>query len=181
MTQDAPKTTEPYVGKELGSVSFTVTEDILNDYYNGLNLSRPQAATVPSMIATGPDKRLFRTVVVQQSLWSSLDAPGVGIVRAADAGPDVYGNRPDHGYLSEAQIARWVRYEVELCADSGELALRTRHHQSYLLDQHGGQTRLSRSQRPNRGRGASSSPEGEPFGPLETRHHSGDVRPVLSR
>lgn len=38
MTRQTPDPKEPYVGKELGRVSFTVTEAVLHDYYDGLNL-----------------------------------------------------------------------------------------------------------------------------------------------
>ena len=63
MAHSTPDTKEPYVGKELGSVNFPVTESVLNDYYSGLDLPRPAPAgrtiSVPSMIASGPDNAYF--------------------------------------------------------------------------------------------------------------------------
>jgi len=165
MTQDASKTTEPYVGKELGSVSFTVTEDALGDYYDGLNLSRPQTAPVPSMIASGPDNAYFAQSSFSNHfghLWMrqewELFAPLT----------------PGRTYTATAQITdiypkrnrSVVRYEVELRTDSGELALRSQHHQSYLLDQQDGQL-VFRDPKAKQGARRFVVPEGEPFEPLE--------------
>ena len=66
MTQSTSSTSgtkEPHVGKELGSVHFSVTESIVNDYYSGLDLPRPTPGggtiCVPSMVASGPDNAYF--------------------------------------------------------------------------------------------------------------------------
>ena len=165
MTQDAPKTIEPYVGKELGSVSFTVAEEVLSDYYDGLNLSRPQTAPVPSMIASGPDNAYFAQSSFSNHfghLWMRQEwelfaplTPGWTYTASAQI-TDIYPKRN----------RSVVRYQVELRADSGELAVRTRHHQSYLLDQQGGQL-VFRDPKAKHGARRFVVPEGEPFGPLE--------------
>ncbi|MEE3183919.1 MAG: hypothetical protein VX266_08285, partial [Pseudomonadota bacterium] len=50
---------EPSVGKQLPKKQFTVTNALLNDYFEGLDLERSRfdsgAAPVPTMIATDAD------------------------------------------------------------------------------------------------------------------------------
>ena len=165
MTQKASDRQEPYVGKELGSVSFSVTEDVLNDYYEGLNLPRPGQSIPPSMIASGPDNAYFEQSSFSNHfghLWMRQEwelfkplTPGLDYTATAQI-TDIYQKRN----------RSVVRYNVELRGDSGELALRTRHHQSYLLDQQDGELKF-RDPKTKQGARRSTIPEGEPFGPLE--------------
>ena len=165
MTRQTPDPKEPYVGKELGSVSFTVTEDVLHDYYDGLNLPRPPAAPAPSMIASGPDNAYFAQSSFSNHFghlwmrqeWELFEPLTAGRTYTATARiTDIYPKRN----------RSVVRYEVELRADSAELAVRTRHHQSYLLDQRAGQLTF-RYPKAKQGAWRFVVPEGEPFGPLE--------------
>ena len=165
MEQNTSDTREPYIGKELGSVSFTVTNEVLGDYYEGLKLSRPDQGVVPSMIASGPDNAYF-----DQSSFSNH----FGHLWMRQEWELFKPLRQDQQYTATAQISdiypkrnrSVVRYDVELRGDSGELALRTRHHQSYLLDQQGGELKF-RDPKAKQGARKFSVPEGEPFGPFE--------------
>ena len=165
MTRQTPDPKEPYVGKELGSVPFTVTEAVLHDYYDGLNLPCPPAVAVPSMIASGPDNAYFA-----QSSFSNH----FGHLWMRQEWELFEPLTPGRTYTATAQITdiypkrnrSVVRYEVELRADSGELAVRTRHHQSYLLDQQDGQLTF-RDPKAKQGARRFVVPQGKPFGPLE--------------
>ena len=171
MAQNTPETREPYVGKDLGSVSFIVTEDVLNDYYAGLNLPRPgrteekSAASVPSMIASGPDNAYF-----EQSSFSNH----FGHLWMRQEWELFKPLTPGQGYTATARISdiyqkrnrSVVRHDVELRSDSGELALRTRHHQSYVLDQQDGELKF-RDPKAKQGARRFTIPAGEPFGSLE--------------
>ena len=47
--------TEPYIGKNLPQIEFMVTQEILNDYNEGLNLQYQKTLPLPSMIAGAAD------------------------------------------------------------------------------------------------------------------------------
>ena len=168
-TSSTPGTKEPYVGKELGSVNFPVTESVLNGYYSGLDLPRPtpggDTISVPSMIASGPDNAYFEQSSFSNHfghLWMRQEWE---LFEPLVLGQD---------YTATAQITDIyqkrnrcvVRYDVELRGDSGQLALRTRHHQSYLLDQQDGELKF-RDPKTKQGARRFTIPKGEPFGPLE--------------
>ena len=169
MTQSTTGTKEPHVGKELGSVHFPVTELIVDDYYSGLDLPRPTPGggtiCVPSMIASGPDNAYFGQssfsnhfghLWIRQE-WELFEPLVLGQDYIATARiTDIYQKRN----------RSVVRHTVELRGDSGQLALRTRHHQSYLLDQQDGELKF-RDPKAKQGARRFTIPKGEPFGPLE--------------
>lgn len=162
MTQ-TQKTVEPFVGKELGTVSFTVTDDVLNDYHEGLML--PRQDHVPSMIASGPDNAYFEQSSFSNHfghLWMrqewELFRPLVAneSYEATAHISDIY---PKRDRLV-------VRYNVELHDGDDELMLRTRHHQSYLTEQQEGELQFRHPSAKNGGR-RFVEPHGESLGPFK--------------
>ena len=169
MTDSATATNEPFVGKELGSIDFSVTNSALNEYYNGLTLPRPSQGgntiQVPSMLASVPDNAYFYGSYFSNHFghlwmrqeWELFEPLSLGQKYEATACiTDIYQRRD----------RTVVQYDMELRGDSKALVLRTRHHQSYLLDQSSGELQL-RDPKTKQGARRFKVPDGDPFGPLE--------------
>ncbi len=134
--------TEPRIGRELPTTSFTVSREHLEHYYDGLDLERPpEGAELPSMLASIPDSAFT----------------------AASGYPNAFGNlwmrqewelheplRLGERYLASGRILdiykrrdrTVVNTEMSLLGATGELAAVARHHQSYLLGQASGEVSL---------------------------------------
>ena len=161
---------EAYVGKDLGSREFVATEEILKNYYEGLEIDpswyaeqspygRPVA---PSMTLTVVDtgfpgagfKNNFGTLWIRQE-WDSYKPimPGEGY-KVTSRVLDVY----------EHRNRTVVNQEVTLWAPNGEMMAQGHHHQSYLLNQSSGKVAL-RDPKSKEGARRFAVPEGEPIEP----------------
>lgn len=156
----------PYVGKPLSVREFVVDDAILDDFHNGLELARTEAARVPSMIANGAEDGYFNEIAYENHfghLWMRQEweflgelAPG-GSYTASGRIRDIY-RRRDRSV---------VQYEVDLHDASGTLVVRSQHHQSFLPD--ADPTGAVAFRNPGKKPGARKFivPEGERFGGLE--------------
>lgn len=160
---------DPYVGKELSSRSFLVEEATLISYYDGLALPRPEESEgtplVPSMVASDPDGVYFTEIAFSNHighLWMrqeweffaplKMDQPYESTGRITD--------------IYQRRDRRVVQYTVDLRDASGELAARSQHHQSFLLEEPPGDVKF-RDPKAKPGARKFNVPEGEPFGGLE--------------
>ena len=154
---------EPQAGVDLGQAALAVDEQALTDYYDGLELSRPDAdQSAPSMIAANADmstRMYFRNDFGNLWLRQEWDfrqplRPGAEY-QASGRSLDVYQRRDRSVILTE----------TVLTDDQGEVAVVQRHHQSFVLGQSEGEVTL---RDPSKKEGARSyqRPQGEPFGPL---------------
>ena len=171
MTESTAAKNEPYVDKELSSRSFLVDEETLSSYYDGLDLPRPEphggVPPIPSLVASDPDGNYFGEIAFSNHvghLWMRQEWE-LFI-------PMKMGER----YTTSARITgiyrkrdrNVVQYEVELRHASGELAVRSQHHQSFLLERPSGDVKF-RDPKSKPGARKSTIPEGEPFGGLERK------------
>jgi acyl dehydratase len=136
MTTPAVQHDDPTVGKALPDLDFRVTDALLNDYFEGLQIDRARFdrgdTPVPSMIATAADDfhRWSRFAQDKGHLWMrqqwAFDAPlrqGVAYVAHATI-EDIY-RRRDRTVVNTA---------MTLVDPDGATALTSKHHQSFLLD-----------------------------------------------
>lgn len=136
MSEATATSADPYIGKELPQKSFTITDALIDDYFEGLNLDRgnfdANQAPVPSMIASDSDNYFRETAYAQQrghlwmrQQWSFLKPLAVG-GRYATLGhiEDIYKKRD----------RTVVNAGYTLFNEAGEAILTANHHQSFLLD-----------------------------------------------
>lgn len=154
---------EPQPGVDLGTAEIRIDETALSDYYEGLELERPEALDrAPSMVAANADLSTrmhyandFGNLWLRQE-WDFRKPlqPG-GRYEASAKSIDVYPRRDRSVILTETIIKD----------EAGDVAVTMRHHQSFVLDQSEGEVTL---RDPSKKEGARKFevPEGEPFGPL---------------
>lgn len=155
---------EPKAGVELGSAEVVIDDTALNDYYEGLNLERPdEGAAVPTMVAANADLSTrmhfandFGNLWLRQE-WD-FRAPlqrGQRYVASARS-LDIYERRDRTVILTETQLRD----------PEGDVVVVQRHHQSFVLNQSEGEVTL-RDPAKKEGARRFDVPAGEPFGPLE--------------
>jgi hypothetical protein len=139
---------EAYPGKDLGSRGFVTTDDMLGDYFDGLEIERSwyfdaspyDHPVAPSMTLASVDggfggagfKNNFGNLWMRQQ-WD-LNAPIM----------------PDQEYQVTSKIVDVYEHrsrtvtnqEVTLWSPDGEVMAQGHHHQSYLLDQSSGRVQL---------------------------------------
>ena len=127
---------EPSVGKQLPKKNFTVTDALLNDYFEGLDLERSNfdvgKAPVPTMIATDADNYFGESAFSQQRghLWMRQEWT---FSKPMQAGAH---------YQTEAHIEdiykkrnrTLVNTAITMKDAWGDHVLTANHHQSFLLD-----------------------------------------------
>jgi acyl dehydratase len=174
MTQQAVRDPEEaYVGKDLGSMDFTVSDEVLEHYFEGLEIdpswysSQPPYGKplAPSMILTNVDtgfsgagfKNNFGTLWMRQQ-WEVHKPMFQGeTYRKSSRVVDIY----------EWRNRTVVNQEVTLWSPGGELMARGNHHQSYMLNQSSGTVKL-RDPKSKEGVRKFDVPAGEGIGPVES-------------
>ena len=172
--QTAKDSEEAFVGKDLGSMEFEVTDDIIRHYFEGLKVdsdwytdSSPYGkALAPSMILTSADtgfagagfKDNFGNLWIRQE-WDIYK-------------PMLQGER--YRRTSNVQdIYQWrdrtvVKQEVILLSPDDEVMAVGRHHQSFLLGKSDQGTVKLRDPKSKEGVRKFSVPDGEAIGPVES-------------
>ncbi len=155
----------PFVDKVLSKRSFLIDDVVLDDYYNGLELPRPASGRLPATIASDPDNGYFNEIAFSNHfghLWMRQEWKFFVAL--------THGKRYTvSGQIREIYKRRdrsVVRYEVELTDASGQLALRTQHHQSFLPDRDPSGEVEFRKPSAKPGARRFVIPEGEAFGGL---------------
>lgn len=155
---------EPKAGVELGSAEVVIDDTALNDYYEGLNLERPdEGAAVPTMVAANADLSTrmhfandFGNLWLRQE-WDFRAPLQQGKRYVASARSlDIYERRDRTVILTETQLRD----------PEGDVVVVQRHHQSFVLNQSEGEVTL-RDPAKKEGARKFDVPAGEPFGPLE--------------
>ena len=159
---------DPYVGQDLGSIPFAVDENLLESYFEGLQVERgggPGGPTaVPSMILNAADNRFtgrggyansFGNLWIRQQ-WQ-LHAP-----LAPAASYDVTARVVD---IYDYRDRKVVKQEISVRGQAGELLARGLHHQSYVLHQSSGELKLRDPKA--KGRPRFEAPPGEALEPIE--------------
>ena len=160
---------EPFVGKPLRERSYAITENLLRDYHNGLQLGAHADALadfVPTSVACDAEGGYFNEIAfpnhighlwMKQEWESHRPVARGGRYTASGSIRDIYPHRN----------RMVVEYEADLRDDSGELMVRTRHHQSFLREAPpDGEVRF-RDAAKKPGARKFDIPEGESFGDLE--------------
>ncbi len=169
MTAQTAAREEPSVGKELSSRSWVIDDAMLDAHYNGVDLSRPAEGSglplVPTMLASEPDGNYFNQISFSNHIghlwmrqeWEFFKPLEVGgAYETTGSIVDIYQKRD----------RTVVKYGVDLCDASGALAVRSHHHQSFLLEQKDLDVTF-RDPKAKPGARKFGIPEGEPFGGLE--------------
>ncbi len=173
MAERQPNSDEAYIGKDLGSNEFTATDDILRDYFEGLqvdsapyNEQSPYGRPVaPSMILTNVDGGFSGAGFNDNfgNLW---------IRQEWDMRKPMYPAETYKRTSSVVDIYEWrdrtvVKQEVNLWSPADELIARGTHHQSYLLGKsHLGAVKL-RDPKQKEGVRKFNVPDGEAIAPIE--------------
>ena len=163
---------EPYIGKQLGSRPFTVTDEAWDNYFLGLELdtdwhgggSPYGGRVVPAMLMNSADTSFPGAGFENDfgNLWRRQEwefllpfAPNETYVVTARVS-DIYQRRD----------RTVVEQETTIANPEGETLARARHHQSYLLDQSSGEVKL-RDPKAKAGARRFSVPNGEPLEPID--------------
>ena len=137
MTDNTAASAEPYVGKELRTRSFRVREATLKSHYEGLGLPRPEesdgTSLIPSMVASEPDGNYFNEIAFSNHIGHLWMRQEWELFAPMKMGQD-YESTGTIRDIYEKRDRNVVQYAVELRDASGNLVLRTQHHQSFLLD-----------------------------------------------
>ncbi len=124
---------EPQIGKRLSERRFAVDDSVLDDYHQGLALTRRPGTPVPSMVASSPDNGYFDEIAFNNHfghLWMRQEFEFFAPLGAGESYV-VSGQIRDIYPRRDRSV---VQYEVELHDSDGALKLRTQHHQSFLRD-----------------------------------------------
>ena len=125
--------TEPYIGKNLPQIEFMVTQEILNDYNEGLNLQYQKTLPLPSMIAGAADN--FHK-------WSAFEQDK-GHLRMRQEWQLFKPLNLNEAYIANGKIIdiykkrdrTVVNTEMALKNLEGTVVIKSNHHQSFLLDE----------------------------------------------
>ena len=127
----------PAVGKVLPDKHFTVSDNLLNDYFEGLELDGSAfakgAAPVPSMIATDADNYFGESAFAQQRghLWMRQEW-NFAKPMLAGATYDTSATITD---IYKKRNRTVVNTAVKITDDGGDTVMTFNHHQSFLLDE----------------------------------------------
>lgn len=164
-TETRHESADPYVGQDLGSIAFTVDEQLLESYVEGLEIERGGGpAAVPSMILNAADNLFtgrggfansFGNLWIRQQ-WQ-MHAP-----LAPGASYDVTGSVVD---IYDYRDRKVVKQEIIVRGEAGELMAQGLHHQSYVLNQSSGEVKLRDPKA--KGRARFEAPPGEALEPIE--------------
>lgn len=138
MTTDTSRTSgDPTIGKVLDDRDFVVTDVMIDDHFDGLALDRSAfdrgEAPVPSMISGGADNFHGQSAFKQdrghlwmRQEWDLLSPLVRGDKYVANARIDDIYKRRNRTVVNTA---------MELKDADGQVVIRSRHHQSFLLDE----------------------------------------------
>ncbi len=127
---------EPTTGKVLSDKRFIVTDALLTDYFEGLNLDRTAfdggTAPVPSLIAASADSYFGEAAFSQQRghLWMRQEW---SFTRPLESGREYV----THAHIKDIYRKRnrtVVNTAIQVTDEGGDEVLTTNHHQSFLLD-----------------------------------------------
>lgn len=133
MQSNLQNDTEPYIGKILPQIEFMVTQEILNDYNEGLNLQYQKNLPIPSMVAGAADNfhkwsafNQDRGHLWMRQEWQLFEPLNLNQVYIADGEIiDIYKKRD----------RTVVNTEMTLRNHAGNVIIKSNHHQSFLLDE----------------------------------------------
>jgi len=128
---------EPSVGKQLPNKEFAVTDALLNDYFEGLDLERANfdagEIPVPTMIATDADNYFGESAFSQLRghLWMRQEWT---FHKPMQAGAH-YQTKAHIEDIYKKRNRTLVNTAIRMQDSSGDNVLTTNHHQSFLLDE----------------------------------------------
>ncbi|MXW53029.1 MAG: MaoC family dehydratase [Gammaproteobacteria bacterium] len=156
---------EPFVGKELSTTRFEVTDQLLQDHYHGLELSPSSTGLLPSTIISEPDNAYFREIAYsyqQGHLWLRQQMRLLSPLRKNTT-------YKVSGTIEEIYPKRnrnVVHYGIKLTQPNGEIAAFSNHHQSFLSNKMTGNSVEFRKPMDKPGARKFQVPEGHGIGEL---------------
>jgi hypothetical protein len=155
----------PFVGKQLTQRTFRLSEELLLDYSEGLDLA-PWKDRAPSTIASGPDNDYFNEIAFPYQkghLWTRQRwACSGGLVQGK-----IYTVGGEIRDIYDRRDRSVVHYDVTFTNGQGQLYLTTGHHQSFLKEPLQGDEVSFRTPSAKPGARKFEVPQGERFGGLE--------------
>ena len=159
------QTAEPFAGKQLTERTYTVTDSLLADYYNGLKLERRDDGLVPTTVASDAENGYFGEIAF---------ANHVGHLWMRQGWECFASMQPGHTYTTDGRIRdiyahrdrSVVYYEVDVKDAAGDVVVRTHHHQSFLREKPAGGEVAFRDPAKKPGVRKFIVPPGERFGGL---------------
>ncbi len=157
---------EPFAGKRLTERTFTVSDAILADYYNGLKLPKRDDGRVPTMVAADAENGYFGEIAFSNHIGHLWMRQEVECFRPMTAS-ETYRTSGTIKDIYEHRNRNVVLYEVEVVDDDGELMERICHHQSFLREVPADGQVAFRKAGDKPGARKFEVPEGDRFGGLE--------------
>lgn len=157
---------EPFVGKELSAQRFQVTDTLLSDHYEGLELDESETGLLPSTLGSEPDNSYFREIAYRYQighLWLRQQL-ALSLPITKDKTYTVSGQIEE---IYPRRNRNVVHYSMNVVDESNELAIRTDHHQSFLREEIQGDSVEFRKPDQKPGARKFIIPEGETFGGLK--------------
>ena len=155
---------DPYIGKQLSTKPFQLTEQLLDDFSNGLNLDLDASQHLPSMIATDADNNYFAEIAYDYQnghLWMRQEWELAEPLSTAKT-YQVNGAIED---IYQRRNRNVVKYRVDIQEEGSEdVAVRSYHHQSFLSQKMETETLAFRDPSKKPGMRKFIKPEGIEFG-----------------
>lgn len=161
-------TAEPFVGKTLTERTYTISDNLLRDYHNGLKLDAHAgglATFVPTAVACDAEGGYFNEIAFPNHIghlwmkqeWESHRSVVPGATYTTNGA--ILSIYPHRNRMV-------VEYQADVLGEDGDLMVRTRHHQSFLREAPpDGEVRFRDATR-KPGARKFEIPAGEPFGGL---------------
>ena len=124
---------EPYAGKKLSSTKFEVTDRLLQDHYDGLELRPSSTGLLPSTIISEPDNSYFNEIAYsyqQGHLWLRQQVRLQSPIQE-NTTYEVSGTIEE---IYPKRNRNVVHYGIKLIHPDGTVAAFSNHHQSFLSD-----------------------------------------------
>ena len=157
---------EPFAGKELSPQIFRVTDALLRDHHEGLELDESETGLIPSTLGSEPDNSYFREIAYRYQighLWLRQQLTLSNPMRK-DVPYTVSGRIKE---IYPRRNRNVVHYSMDIVDENNELAIKTDHHQSFLREAIAGDSVEFRKPSQKPGARRFVIPEGERFGGLK--------------
>jgi acyl dehydratase len=121
----------PYVGKKLSSTVFEITDRLIQDHYDGLELEPSSTGLLPSTIMSEPDNSYFNEIAYsyqQGHLWLRQQVRLHSPIKKNTA----YGVSGKIEEIYPKRNRNVVHYGIKLTQSDGKVVAYSNHHQSFL-------------------------------------------------
>ena len=156
---------EPYVGKVLSTKRFTVTDHLLHDYYEGLDLAPSKTGLLPSTIVSEPDNGYFNEIAYPYQTGHLWLRQQLKLRKPLTKGTN-YSVAGTIKQIYPRRNRNVVHYQVDITEPDGTHTVFSHHHQSFLSETLTGKSVEFRKPTAKPGARKFSIPNGQEIGEL---------------